>query len=494
MDWFSFKDVVPRPAAAGILLSADGSGEVLMGRRNKALQFMGGHHVFPGGGVDKTDPDDRVRGAEDREQARSIFAAAREIFEETGILCARGGDWDDAALHAARRALLAKELPFAGVLERFGAHLEGDDFTFAGEWVTPPFSPIRFRTNYYVYHHHGPRIERVEPEENGEIVALDWLTPREARRRWQRGDIWLSTPVAFVLQHLAALPLVDALPWLRQTPGLDITVPNRFELRRGMGLIPLVTTTLPPATHTNCVIVGEEELYIVDPGADDAAEQAHLVRHIEHLVALGGRVAGILLTHGHPDHTGAVPHLRERYGAPVWAHPETSGRDQLLIDHPLDDGMVIEVAGDPGWRLRCLHTPGHDPGHVVFIEETTRSLIAGDLLANPGTIIISPDYDGDMDAYLASLERIQAEQFSFTLPSHGLPLWGNSGREKLAELTAHRLMREEKIRLALTAGAATMDELLAQAYDDTDRAIWPLAEHQLRAHLKRMKVALPARA
>lgn len=492
LDWFTFKDVEPRAASAGILLHVDGSGEVLMGRRNDALQFMGGHHVFPGGAVDKSDNGPAwVTGAADEALATSIFAAAREIFEETGILCVEGMPADLDALHAWRRALLAKELPFAEILNRLNTRIPGERFAFAGTWITPPFSPIRFKTNYFLYQHDGPRYERVEPETGGEIVALDWLTPREARKRWQAGALRLSTPVAFVLQHLAALGLPDALPWLHKTPGLDLEKPNRFELRRGMGLVPVRSAALPPATHTNCVIWGEDELYVIDPGAHDPAEQAHLLGHIEHLVALGGTVKAILLTHGHTDHMAGVAAVRAAYEVPVWAHPATAGQESFTIDRALGAGDVIEITGDPGWRMRVLHTPGHDPGHLCFLEETTRTLIAGDMAANPGTILVAPSLGGDMQDYLDSLERLLGEPFSFLLPSHGLPLWGQAAKEKVSELITHRLAREAKIAAALDAGAESLDDVVAQAYADTPGADPFFAAEQARAHLKRLGRTLP---
>lgn len=491
LDWFTFKDVVPRPAAAGILMHTDGSGEVLLARRNDALQFMGGHHVFPGGRVDDDDDPAWVDGIEDPALAKSIYAAAREIFEETGILCVREVPEDLGALHDLRRALLGKEIRFAQILDRFSLRVPGERFIFAGEWVTPPFSPIRFLTHYFIYEYDGPRYERVLPETDGEIVGLDWLTPREARRRWQAAQLRLSTPVAFVLQHLAALEVAHALPWLHKTPGHDHEKPNRFELRRGMGLVPVRARVLPPATHTNCIVWGEDELYVIDPGADDPQEQAHLIGHIDHLCALGGKVKGILLTHGHPDHTGALATVQERYGAPIHAHPDTAGADTFRIDCPLADGDVIEIAGDPGWRMRVIHTPGHDPGHVCFLEETTRSLIAGDMAANPGTILVAPSLGGDMQHYLNSLERLLHENFSFLLPSHGLPMWGKAGKDKLRELIEHRLAREGKIEAALNAGADTMDALVAHAYADTPGAHPFYAAEQARAHLKRLGRSLP---
>jgi ribonuclease/clavin/mitogillin len=488
-DWFAFKDVEPRPAAAAIILSegADGQQEVLLARRNKALAFMGGHHVFPGGRLDREDTPS-VAGAQDAAIARAIFTAAREVFEESGLFIARHQSAHHV-LEQERDRLLRRETSFAAILERLGAELHAEDFIPAGQWITPPFSPIRFHTQYFIYHHRGARYESIETHE-GEIVGLDWWTPHDARRRWHRGEIRLSTPVAFVLQHLARMPLDTALPWLHRTPGMDLAAPNRFELRRGIFLIPVRSATLPPATHTNCVIIGEERIVVVDPGAHDPVEQEHLIQHVEHLLALGAALEAVVLSHSHPDHTGAAGLLAERYGAPLWAHPETARQTGLPIQRELHEGDVLRLPGDPDWEVHCLHTPGHDPGHLALLERSTGTLLAGDLIANPGTILISPDYGGDMTHYLESLQRAAEETYNFLIPGHGMPFWNQDPKQALKDLAAHRLKREQKILDAISNGAMTEDDLLAEAYADTPMTSWPLARHQLRAHLQRLGIHL----
>jgi len=488
--WFAYKDVKPRPAAAAVLLTDETTPEVLLARRNAELPFMGGHHVFPGGAIDESDTAHRVRGAGPGEGV-AIAAAVREVFEETGLLLVKGPLPHLDILRQRRAAVLSGERTFDSVLEEYDLWINGHAFTPAGIWITPPFSPIRFHTRYFLHRYHDERYE--EPiSADGEIVGLDWLPPGEARRQWHTGSIRLSTPVAFVLQHLEALPVEEALPWLRRTPGHEIEIPNRFELRRGMFLIPLLTPTIPPATHTNCIALGEEQIHVIDPGPPDAEEQQHLKEHLDHLVALGGRIAGVLLTHSHPDHVGAAVFLREHYGAPLWGHGRTAEQVDFSLDRLLEDNEVIAIPGDPGWRVRCLHTPGHDPGHLCFLEETTRTLLCGDMAANPGTIVVSERYGGDMTQYLESLERLLQEAFTFVIPAHGLPLWGRDSKQVLQGLIDHRLAREAKIRAAVEGGAATLDAILEQAYDDTPREAWPLAEEQARAHLSRLGIALEA--
>jgi endoribonuclease LACTB2 len=161
-----------------------------------------------------------------------------------------------------------------------------------------------------------------------------------------------------------------------------------------------------------------------------------------------------------------------------------------MIDRFIADNDILPVAGNPDWRLRALHTPGHDPGHLCFLEETTRTMICGDMIANGSTIIISQKYGGDMDAYLRSLERMLGEDFDLMIPGHGMVFFEEPKRI-VQHYIEHRLAREAKIQAALEAGERTLAGLLASAYADTPKELWPLAEHSLRAHLARLGVELP---
>lgn len=489
LDWYAFKDVEPTPSAAGIIVRGGADTLVLLGRRNDALNFMGGHYVFPGGSIDAADTAAYVDGVEDAEVARAIFATAREVFEETGLLCVgHDASPDLETLRNYRRALVGGDILFSAILDALGVRIRGGAFIPAGVWVTPAFSPKRYLTHYFVYEWEGGTYEEIL-EDDPEIVSLEWHNPRAARALWHDKKLRISTPIAYVLRHLAEFHnREDMLPWIKKTPGHDHSIPNRFELRRGIHLIPLLSPTLPPATHTNCVVIGERELYVVDPGATDETEQRHLLDHLYHLEALGEKIAAVLLTHSHVDHIGTVPLLRDTFNVPVFAHELAAKDAPFPVDRFLEDGEVLEIPGDVPWLLKCIHTPGHDPGHLCFYEYTTHTMLMGDMVANPGTIIVSPDFNGNMGDYLESLEKLLHDDYNFAVPAHGMPLWGEAGKEKVAELIRHRLHREEKIKAALEAGAVTLEELLARAYDDTPRETWPLAAHQLRAHLEHLGV------
>ena len=222
----------PRTAAACVIVRGDAEPEVLLAKRSPALRFMAGHHVFPGGRVHESESVNAVVHATDNDHARAIHAVTREVFEETGLLCVRGTLPSRELTQQARRQAIGEERNFADFLARHGLSIDADDFQPAGEWLTPSFVPIRFATRYFLYHLRGNQSEELL---EGEIVGLDWLTPAEARDRWHRGEIRLSTPVAYTLRQLAAVGLPRALPLLargtERVPGEH----NWFEIRQTCG-------------------------------------------------------------------------------------------------------------------------------------------------------------------------------------------------------------------------------------------------------------------
>jgi glyoxylase-like metal-dependent hydrolase (beta-lactamase superfamily II) len=265
---------------------------------------------------------------------------------------------------------------------------------------------------------------------------------------------------------------------------------NSFEVRRGITIVPVRSATIPPATHTNCILVGDRDLYVIDPGASDAAELCQVTDRVNQLIDRGGRVVAVLLTHSHPDHTAGAEYLRRLYEVPIMGHQAAAAQVSFAVDRFLNDGDVLTSEHDPQCRLQCLHTPGHDPGHLCFLESQTGVLLAGDMVANPGTIVVSRQYAGDMSHFLQSLERLLAVECQMIVPAHGQP--SDQPRELIQRQLEHRLWREAKIERAYAAGATTFDQLLAQAYDDAASSAMPLARHALDAHLAKLGIELPA--
>jgi 8-oxo-dGTP pyrophosphatase MutT (NUDIX family) len=184
----------PRDASAVILFRRVGKEiEVFWLKREKNLTFAGGFYAFPGGKVDAADSQIPIEGATDVDAALKV-AAARELFEETGVLVARGAEkLDKAKLDELRKALLDKKLSFAQLVQQHGLQLRADDFKDAGRWVTPPFLPVRFDARFDLVE--APPFAQAEfwP---GELAEGAWVKPREALARWGAGTALLHRPTS----------------------------------------------------------------------------------------------------------------------------------------------------------------------------------------------------------------------------------------------------------------------------------------------------------
>ena len=148
------------------------------------------------------------------------------------------------------------------------------------------------------------------------------------------------------------------------------------------------------------------------------------------------------------------------------------------------DEIVLDGPAPERWRV--LHTPGHAQGHVCLHEETSGTLVVGDMVASKGTILIAPG-DGDMRVYLEQLARLARLEASLALPAHGEPI--DAPTAFFQRYIEHRKMREERIHAALVArgdAGASATELVRDAYADASPAVWPIAIISLEAHLLKL--------
>jgi glyoxylase-like metal-dependent hydrolase (beta-lactamase superfamily II) len=232
---------------------------------------------------------------------------------------------------------------------------------------------------------------------------------------------------------------------------------------------------------TQTYIAGERELVVIDPGPDlpehlDAIEQA-----------VGGRpVVAIMCTHTHRDHSPAARPLSERTGAPivgcaplaletVGPRADASFDGDYAPDQALGDGEEIEVDGKP---VTAVATPGHTSNHLCFAYGD--ALFTGDHVMGWSTTVVVPP-DGDMAAYMASLERLRQRDDRIYYPAHGPPV--TNPKQYVRHLVGHRMQREKQILSLVRDKARSVPDIVANAYPGLDPRLVLAAGGSVFAHL-----------
>lgn len=486
--------VKPKDAAAVILLKHDSdktNPHVFWAQRNAKMAFMGGFHAFPGGQRDKDDSNVRVENCEgDEERATMIACAARELFEETGVLVVRGGERITKGQRASLLDdLISERMTFAEVLNHYGLHLDANDFTFVGRWVTPAFAPRRFDTWFFLVN--CPAKQTPLLKEDCELGNGEWISADEAVKRWRESKVIIAPPILHAVETLAKGITDDLVERFISNPRAQRGEIREVEFRPGFILFPVRTDTLPPATHTNCYIIGGEEVVIIDPASSYEEEQKVLADYVDKLLTKGRTVREIILTHLHPDHIGGANalarHLQNKI--PIAAHAITaeSLKDEIKVERFIEDEEIITLKGRdyiPTINLKALHTPGHARGHLCFYEEKTGALITGDNIVGLGSVLINPP-EGNMKDYLASLERLRSlPNLTILFGAHG-PAMANP-KAKIDEYISHRLEREANILKAIREGASSIKEIVEIVYTDVHPKALPLATRATLAHLEKL--------
>jgi glyoxylase-like metal-dependent hydrolase (beta-lactamase superfamily II) len=230
-------------------------------------------------------------------------------------------------------------------------------------------------------------------------------------------------------------------------------------------------------TGTNTYLVGAPA-WVVDPGPPDPA---HAHRVVEAAAELGG-MAGIVLTHRHFDHAGAVPLVLSEVDVEVLAGPAAPDRDRF--GEPEADGLgVLRIVreGDHAGPFEVIETPGHAADHISL--PVNGEVFCGDTVLGEGSVFIPPG-GGSLGRYLDSLRRLRALDARVLYPGHGPVVRDPAG--KLDQYIAHRLDRERRLIEALDAGARTTDELLDRVWDDAPAGLRGAAAMTLEAHLDKL--------
>jgi glyoxylase-like metal-dependent hydrolase (beta-lactamase superfamily II)/8-oxo-dGTP pyrophosphatase MutT (NUDIX family) len=535
------KQVALRPAATLILVRDSAQGmEVLMMQRTYQAAFVPGGYVFPGGALDASDAqlcfDTHCENFNDRDASRLLnldknglaywVAAIRECFEESGILLAYGRNGKlidlaaprDAEFSAFRQRVASGELPFDELCRTQELTLALDRLFYFAHWITPLGAPRRFDTRFFV---------AVAPEgqsashDNSETIAHAWMRPADVLERHRAGQIEMMFSTAKTVEMLERFSGTDMLMnHIRNLDVVSTSIPRVSTSRSGRRvliqgdfayaevgkldphsqghvsseLLPGVPTQLSdkvwrvaapnpgfmtgPGTNSY-LIKTDAGFALIDPGPA-------IAEHVDQLLAqTEGRIRWVLTTHTHMDHSPAAALIKERTGAQVFGMPapDSSNQDRdFQPDHIVTHGQAIDLDGH---TLRAIHTPGHASNHVCYLLEDERLLFTGDHIMQGSTVVINPP-DGDMMAYLASLNQLKALEVDYLAPGHGF-LMDNPHRV-IDRLLAHRLQRERKIMEALDKlGSATLEELLPYVYDDVPVQRHAMASRSLLAHLRKLQ-------
>lgn len=301
----------------------------------------------------------------------------------------------------------------------------------------------------------------------------------------------IAPPVLFLLRLLAEHGNEAFIEHARAaTADLEQGKLHRVFFSPGIFMAPLATPTLPPATTTNTIIIGNDILFVIDPATPDVTEQQRLFDEMDALIEEGKKFEAILLTHHHPDHVGAVNAVSQRYQLPVRAHEICYQRieDGYIRGEALKDGDRIDLGiapdGSEDWHLQVLHTPGHAVDHLCYMESRYGAAIVGDMLSTISTILIDPP-EGHMATYISQLKRLQFMGIRTLYPAHGPA--NRDGKKLIGEFLQHRADREQAIVNALSREAQNIDELLPKIYDDVPEAVYPVASRSLLAGLIKLE-------
>lgn len=533
-------------AAATVLLLRDSEAgiEVLMTRRSGTASFAPGAYVFPGGQIDAADEAAAHiaarRPTQSGLQLTQAIAAIREGFEELGVLLARHADGRPVGAQdiASMDRDTASPVSFAEQCAARRLVLACDQVFSLAHWITDRDLPKRFDVPFLVAR--MPEGQTPTADESEQFEPC-WVRPADALARHAAGSFFMIFPTVRTLQRLAAYASVDAVlqacapqggaeqPLWTSCPRagllrgqdarymesdspygeLALVCPDGqllhaldWQSERAVPLLRNVQRLTAPnpgamtGPGTNSYIVGDADTgyLVIDPGPNDAGHIDRLRRATE------GNIRMIVCTHSHADHSpGAAPLQALCKEKPpilgLSSAPTARSSARFAAERELRDGERLVLSGTTAegepvsHTLRAIHTPGHAANHLCLVLEEDGLLFSGDHILNGSTTVVDPP-DGDMNAYLDSLDKLdaacEAGGIDFILPAHGHVI--GSARSAIAQLKAHRLKREAKIAAAMQRlPGGTPEDWLPLAYDDVPERMWPVAARSLAAHVARIR-------
>jgi len=428
------------------------NGQIFSIVRQTTLAAFPGFTAFPGGKIDKGDEqfapqDPLLTTFSDLEMG----ALTREIHEELGF---------DLAEALAQKQVLS--------ISKFGSS------------TTPTYQKHRYNIHFYKITLNSLPTFSFEPDE---VASGAWLDPKESLQKYYAAESMVVTATLKIFKALAADVSLESADIDSGFDNSD-TLPL-LPFIHDVTLITVPSHTLPPATTTNSLLIGDEGSLRVltdpSPSSNEILEllKTSLAKH---------KPDAILLSHHHPDHHEHAPQLAKDWNIPILCSEKCQQRllqrfgsdylDDIEVRHIQQNDVVTQWHGDD---VVCHELPGHDDTMVGLAAKNLEWFYVADLV-EPGTTVVIPEPEGDMAVYFESLERVIAMQPKHIIPSHGLPVVGTSLLSKTLE---HRILREQQILEAHNKGLRD-DELLSALYPQLAEKLIPYAAQNIRQHLRKL--------
>lgn len=422
--------------------------------RRPEMPAFPGYYAFPGGKVDKTDPETPL---EERwlcdHEPKLMHALCREVQEEIGF-----------DLRAAIREGLVTDIVKLGVA------------------VTPKFEPFRFDTRFY-------RIELTEKVEfdvdERETADSEWARWVDLDARYEDGQLLGVPPTVVTIKRFAEDPQTRELPQLVFEFDAEKYVPC-IEALKGVRAMPVPSNTLPPATRTNCFLIGDEEAarFLVDPSPANEEVMQRLCNSADKV-----GFDAVFLTHHHPDHREYADAIARKYGVPIHLSQDTYERISKRTQGRFFEGVETVIRSDGevltqwlGRDVMIRAVPGHDAGQLALMPTDHSWCIVSDLIQGIGTVVIAPP-EGNMLKYFNTLQMVIDWDPKVIYPSHGM---GMGTTFRIQETLRHRQMRETQIFDLHTSGKS-YEEILKVVYADIDERLLPLAMCNIESHMQKLR-------